>query len=79
MQVSEPRDGTAFCGGRGRILVISASVSWPRKVRPLRLGNYDQDVTLFAIFARARTRCPYSSLYGESIKLQLPSDSKGQA
>jgi hypothetical protein len=50
MQVSEPRDQNAFCGGRGRILVISAPLSWPRKVRPLRLGNYNQDVTSFAIF-----------------------------
>jgi hypothetical protein len=58
MQVSEPRDRNAFCGGRGRILVISASVSWPRDVRPLRLGNYDQDVTLFAIFASTNSLPP---------------------
>jgi hypothetical protein len=77
MQVSEPRDPEVlFAVAEDGFYLFLQSVSWPRKVRPLRLGNYNQDVTLFAIFASTNS-CPHSSLYRQSVKASAPSDSKG--
>jgi hypothetical protein len=50
----------------------------PRKVRPLRLGNYNQDVTLFAVFASTNSLPSFVALRRFN-QASAPSDSKGQA